>query len=233
MPVPVDEIRTLMAIALAGLLLLLRLDAPRFGSAEYDVDTDTDSIGARLTRLAWPGLAVVLVAAIAILLPAGPGAIGLGRASAASPLTVVLAILGAGAGVGAVVGVARLRSPAWSPRLNVAGDAPRHAFDSLATAIVDELTFRGVLLGFMLVAGVPPAVAFLVQLILYGLETRLGRTVVTLDLLLEALLLGALTGVLALATGGVAAPLVAHAATRFAALDLADAIPSPSPGRLR
>jgi membrane protease YdiL (CAAX protease family) len=98
---------------------------------------------------------------------------------------------------------------------------------------VDELTFRGVLLGFMLVAGVPPGVAFCAQLLLYGLETRLGRSVVTLDLLLAALLLGALTGMLALATGGVVAPFVAHAATRFAALDLADAIPPQSPNRLR
>jgi hypothetical protein len=230
---PVDEIRTLMAIALAGLLLLLRLDAPRFGSAEYDVDLATNSMGSRLTRLAWPGLAVALVAAIAILLPAGRGAIGLGSASVLSPLTVVLAILGAAVGVGAVVGVARLRSPEWPPRLSLGGDAPRFAFDSLATAIVDELTFRGVLLGFMLVAGVPPAVAFCVQLLLYGLETRLGRSVVTLDLLLAALLVGALTGMLALATGGVIAPFVAHAATRFAALDLADAIPPQSPNRLR
>jgi membrane protease YdiL (CAAX protease family) len=176
---------------------------------------------------------VALVAAIAILLPAGPGAIGLRGDRVASPLTIVLAILGAAAGIGAVLGVARLRSPEWPPRMNPMSDAPRFAFDSLATAIVDELTFRGVLLGFMLVAGVPPAVAFLVQLILYGLETRLGRSVVTLDLLLEALLLGALTGVLALATGGVVAPLVAHAATRFAALDLADAIPPLSPNRSR
>jgi hypothetical protein len=35
---PVDELRTLMAIALSGLLLFVRLDAPRFGSAEYDVE---------------------------------------------------------------------------------------------------------------------------------------------------------------------------------------------------
>ncbi|MGO9208129.1 MAG: type II CAAX prenyl endopeptidase Rce1 family protein [Candidatus Limnocylindrales bacterium] len=230
---PVDEIRTLMAIALAGLLLLLRLDAPRFGSAEYDVDLANNSMGSRLTRLAWPGLAVALVAAIAILLPAGRGAIGLGSASVSSPLTVGLAILGAAVGVGAVVGVARLRSPEWPPRLNPGADAPRFALDSLATAIVDELTFRGVLLGFMLVAGAPPAVAFCVQLLLYGLETRLGRSVVTLDLLLAALLLGALTGMLALATGGVVAPFVAHAATRFAALDVADAIPPQSQNWLR
>jgi Type II CAAX prenyl endopeptidase Rce1-like len=219
---PVDQLRTLMAIALAGLLLLVRLDAPRFGSAEYDVD---DSAGGRLTRLAWPLLAIVLVGAIAALLPAGPGALGLGMDAATSPVTIVLAILGSCAGIAAVLGLARLRAPDWPPRRNPDDEVPRYAFDAVATAIVDELTFRGVLLGLLLLAGLPGGVAFAVQLLLYGLETRLGRSRITIDLLAEALLLGALTGTLALATGSIVAPLVAHAVTRFAALYLADAIP--------
>ena len=181
MPVPVDTLRTLMAVALAGLLLLLRLDAPRFASAEYDVDEVTESPGSLLTRLAWPALAIALVAAIAVLLPAGSGAIGLSGRSATSPLTILLAILGSAVGIGAVLGLARLRSPDWPPRLNPLSGAPRFAFDSLATAIVDELTFRGVLLGLMLLVGIPAAIAFLVQVLLYGLETRLGRSAVTLD----------------------------------------------------
>ncbi len=218
----VDELRTLMAIALSGLLLLVRLDAPRFGSAEYDVD---DSAGGRLTRLAWPLLAIVLVAAIAALLPAGPGVLGLGTNAGLAPGSLVLAVLGSGIGVAAVLGLARLRAPDWPPRLNPGGEVPRYAFDAVATAVVDELTFRGVLLGLLLLAGVPGGVAFAIQLLLYGLETRLGRSWVTVDLLAEALLLGVLTGALALATGSVVAPLVAHAVTRFAALYVADAIP--------
>jgi Type II CAAX prenyl endopeptidase Rce1-like len=219
---PVDELRTLMAIALSGLLLFVRLDAPRFGSAEYDVE---ESAGGRLTRFAWPLLAIVLVAAIAALLPAGPGALGLGTDAGFAPGSLILAVLGSGAGIAAVIVVARLRAADWPPRLNPRGEVPRYAFDAVATAIVDELTFRGVLLGLLLLAGVPGAVAFALQLLLYGLETRLGRSWVTIDLLAEALLLGALTGALALVTGSVVAPLVAHASTRFAALYLADAIP--------
>ncbi len=222
MPVPVDELRTLMAVALSGLLLFVRLYAPRFGSAEYDVD---DPAGGRLTRFAWPMLAIVLVAAIAALLPAGPGALGLGMDAATAPGSIVLAILGSGVGIAAVLGLARLRAPDWPPRLNPGDEVPRFALDAVATAIVDELTFRGVLLGLLLLAGVPGAVAFAVQLLLYGLETRLGRSRATIDLLGEALVLGALTGALALATGSIVAPLVAHAVTRFAALYLADAIP--------
>ena len=230
MPVSVDELRTLMAVALSGLLLLVRLDAPRFGSAEYDVE---ESAGGRLTRLAWPLLAIVLVAAIALLLPAGPGAIGLGTGAGLAAGSLLLAVLGSAIGIAAVLVVARLRAPDWPPRLNAGAEAPRYAFDAVATAIVDELTFRGVLLGLMLLAGVPGAVAFAAQLLLYALETRLGRSWVTIDLLAEVLLLGALTGALALATGSVVAPLVAHATTRFAALFLADAIPPLLPREAR
>ncbi len=237
MPVPVDELRTLMAIALAGLLLLLRLDAPRFSSAEYDVESADDSegsgsIGALLTRAAWPLMAIALTAGIAVLLPAGRPAIGLAPGTILSGSTILWAVVGSLVGLGAVLAVARLRDPAWPPRLVPADRSPRLAFDAISTAIVDELTFRGVLLGLLLLAGVPAAIAFLAQLALYGLETRLGRYVATLGLLAEALALGALTGLLALATGGVVAPLVAHAVIRFAALDVTEALPPILPRRL-
>ncbi len=238
MPVPLDELRTLMAIALAGLLLLLRLDAPRFSGAEYDMEPSAYdeeppgvSIGDLAVRTAWPGLAIVLTAGVALLLPAGRGAIGLGASTLLSSATIVWIVLGSAVGIGAVLGLAAIRSPGWPPRLNPRAVAPRHAFDAVATAIVDELTFRGVLLGLLLLAGLPVWIAFLVQLVVYGIETRLGRYAVTLGLLAEALALGALTGVLAVATGGVAAPLVAHAVIRFAALDVEGALPPIVPRR--
>ncbi|MGC8633121.1 MAG: CPBP family glutamic-type intramembrane protease [Candidatus Limnocylindrales bacterium] len=232
MSVPVNELRTLMAIALAGLLLLLRLDAPRFASAEYDADQADDSPGGIATRLAWPVLAILLAAGVAVLLPAGRSAIGLGGATFLSGTTIVGALLGSAAGVLVVVGLARLRAPDQVPRPGPARRVPRLALDAAATAVVDELTFRGVLLGLLLLAGLPPGVAFLVQLLVYGLATRLGQYTVTLGLLGEALGLGVLTGLLALATGGIAAPLVAHAVTRFTALAVPGALPPIVPRQL-
>ena len=239
MPVPVDELRTLMAIALSGLLLLLRLDAPRFSGAEYDLEPSAwdeappgVSIGDLAVRAAWPALAIVLTAGVALLLPAGRGAVGLGASTVLSSATIVWVIVGCVVGIGAVLGLAAIRVPGWPPRLVLPEALPRHAFDAVATAIVDELTFRGVLLGLLLLAGVPVWIAFLVQLLVYGIETRLGRYVMTLGLLAEALALGALTGVLAIATGGVAAPLVVHAVIRFAALDVEGALPPIVPRRL-
>ena len=230
MSLPVNELRTLIAGALGGLLLLLRLDAARFASAEYD--SDPEAIDQRGVRLAWPLMAIVLAIGVGVALPEGLSAIGLGRGSLLSPASIVLAIVGAAVAVVALLGLAWLRGATWPPRLSPPGDTARFAFDSVATAIVDELTFRGVLLGLLLLAGIPAGVAFLVQLLLYGLETRLGRSVATLDMLVEALALGALTGVLAIASGAVLAPIVAHVVARFAALELPDSAPALYPRRL-
>ncbi len=224
MPLPVNEIRTVIAVALCGLLLLLRLDAPRFSAAEYDVEDEAEPMG-WLTRLAWPVLAIALAVAAGVALPAGPAAVGLGREAGLSVASIVLGVLGAVAGIAALLVVAWIRYPAWPPRISPRNETPRLAFDAVETAIVDELTFRGVLLGLMLLAGVPAPVAFLVQLLLYGLETRLGRDAATLGMLVEALAIGSLTGVLAIASGGVVAPIVAHVAARFAALELPDSLP--------
>jgi hypothetical protein len=225
---PVDNIRALMAVALAGLLLLLRLDAYRFGAAEYDTDEPGEAGAPASGRLAWPALAIVLVAGVALLLPAGPSAVGFGG----DRISVILwTVIGAAVGVGAVLGVAYLKEPTWPPRLQETDRVPRLALDALGTAIVDELTFRGVLLGLLLLAGIPAPAAFAIQLLAYGLGTRLGRSRATFGLLLEAVGLGALMGIVVLASGSVVAALLAHAAIRFAALDVEGGLPPVLPRR--
>ena len=227
--VPIDDVRALMAIALAGLLLLLRLDAFRFGAAEFDTEPTRDGGGSAFLRVSWPVLAVALTAGVGVLLPAGLPAIGFGSDGAA---VMIWAVCGAAIGIGAVLCVAYLRDPVWPPRRRSPDGSARLALDAVGTAVVDELTFRGVLLGLLLLAGVPPIAAFTLQLLAYGLETRLGRSRATVALLAEALALGALMGVLVLVSGSVLAPLLAHAAIRFAALDVEGGVPPLLPPRL-
>jgi len=215
---PLEELRALLAVVLAGLLLLLRLDAVRFGAAEYEPGPDGDTAGSVLVRVAWPLLAIGIAALIGFLLPAGRAAIGMGGEALGSAETLVLSVLGSVLGVGAVLLAAWLPHRRWPPELIPLRRMPREALDAVGTAIVDEVTFRGVLLGLLLLAGLPPIWAFLIQLLVYTLATRLGASARTLPLMAAALGLGALTGILTLATGGIAAALVAHAVTRFAAL---------------
>ena len=60
-----STLRVLVALALTGLLILLRLDAQRFGAAEYDEPMAGISwLRGWARRLAWYGLGIGLLAAI-------------------------------------------------------------------------------------------------------------------------------------------------------------------------
>ena len=93
---------------------------------------------------------------------------------------------------------------------------PGALLNSTATAFVDEVAFRGVLLGLLLLAGVNPTLANFTQAIVYTLTTRLGAPGRDRYLLLMTLGMGLLGGWLTVATGGIAAAFLGHAITRFA-----------------
>src|SRR5436190_6543475 len=64
------RLRILVALALTGLLILLRLDAHRFGAAEYDEPVDgVSSIRGWSRRLAWYALGLGLILAILVIHP--------------------------------------------------------------------------------------------------------------------------------------------------------------------
>jgi hypothetical protein len=224
-----DELRTLLAIGLAGLLLMLRLDASRFGGAEYDRGPDDPDTGSIAMRLAWPAMAVALTGVIAVILPSGAADVGLDRSTFISAGTIVLSLVGCGLGIGAVLLLGWLADGRWPPVLLGLRQVPAAALDAVGTALVDELAFRGVLLGLLLAGGVPALLAFLIQVLAYGLATRLGASTRTFGLLVEDLLLGAAMGVLTLLSGGVVAAIVVHAVTRFAALAVRDVPRSLAP----
>src|SRR3712207_4123786 len=72
-----DELRTLIFLALAGMLVLLRFDALRFVTAEYH---DAESPGGwrdDVRRLTWYALGVALVAAVYLVHPRPVGALRL------------------------------------------------------------------------------------------------------------------------------------------------------------
>src|ERR687892_334953 len=64
-----DQIRFLVFLAFGGLLLLLRFDAARFGTAEYDDESAPGGWRVGLRRLTWYGLGILLVIAVYQLHP--------------------------------------------------------------------------------------------------------------------------------------------------------------------
>src|SRR5687767_3720602 len=63
------DFANLMTVAALGLLIVLRVDARRFGAADFDDETAVDTVRVWTRRLTWYGLGIVLVFAAYFLFP--------------------------------------------------------------------------------------------------------------------------------------------------------------------
>ncbi|MGZ6266994.1 MAG: CPBP family glutamic-type intramembrane protease [Candidatus Limnocylindrales bacterium] len=202
------SIRVLIASGFFMLLVLLRLESERFGAAEYD---EPGKRGV-WTRIAWYALGLVLLGAIYVVHPRPHDVLLLlvGHRSQALLYGVGLAALG----TLVVAGFARF----WygEMRFPAARAYPGAALNAVGTAVIDEATFRGVLLGTMIWIGVPQLSAVLMAAIAYVLVTRLAAPGRHPVMMLLALGLGLLGGWATVVTGGIGAAIIAHAGTSFA-----------------
>lgn len=204
-------LRTLIAVGLALLLVMLRLEAARFNAAEYD-DTINGEAPSFKRRIAWYAIGVVLVVAIFVVHPAPDIDFALGAGD--RPQTLFYGFLYAAVGTAIALGLAywryrRLRFPdVWS--------YPGALLNSVITALVDEVAFRGAILGLLLITGLEPTAANVIQALLYALTTRLGAPGRNRWMLVMAIGVGLAGGWVTAVTGGIAAAFLGHAATRFA-----------------
>ena len=96
------------------------------------------------------------------------------------------------------------------------GTYPGALANSLGTALIDEVAFRGAFMGLLLAAGLPTLGAIAIQALVYGLATRLGAPGRSHAMLLMSLALGVAAGATVVATGGIGAAVIGHAIARFA-----------------
>jgi hypothetical protein len=204
-------LRSLIAVGLALLLVMLRLEAAQFSAAEYDDTIDGRAPSIR-RRVAWYAIGLVLVAGVLVVHPSPQDDLFLGIGD--RPLAITYGFLYAAAGTAIALGVAfyryrRLRFPeVWS--------YPGALLNAVITALVDEVTFRGAIFGVILLTGLEPNAANAIQAILYALATRLGAPGRNRYMLVMALLVGLAGGWVTAITGGIAAAFLGHAVTRFA-----------------
>jgi hypothetical protein len=208
-----EDLRALVAVALAVFLIVLRLDAQRLGAAEYD---ELDEEGRRprfLPRLAWYLTGLALVALVDVVHPdaervllLGPGldrgvalAWGLAFALAGVAQAVLLAFLR----------FRRLRLPG-------AREYPGAILNAVGTALVDEAAFRGVILGLLVAVGVRPDLAVAGQAVVYVLATRVGAPGRPFHVVVLTLVIGLVAGWVTVQTGGIGAAILGHATTRLA-----------------
>ena len=206
-------LRVLVALGMGLLLILLRLDAERFGAAEFDEPAAAGWPRGLRRRLSWYVLGVGLVAVAAIVHPSPNDDLRLtvGDRSGAILGGLAIGALGAGQAVGF----------AWQRygriRLPPSESYPGAVLNAVATALVDEAAFRGILMGFLMLGGLDGLSANLVQALVYALATRMGAPGRSLYQLMVALGIGLVGGWLTLVTGGIGASFIAHATTRLGA----------------
>ncbi len=219
-------IRTLVALGLTGLLIMLRLDAARFGAAEYDEPIPGESrVRALGRRVAWYVLGLGLIVAIMVIEPAPTTTLllGVGDRAGGIVLGIVLGLVGAGQAAGlAWYHYRRIRLP--DPAMY-----PGALSNEILTALIDEVTFRGAVLGFLLLGGVDPTLAIIAQAIGYTLATRLGAPGRDRYMFGLSLAVGLVAGWATVATGGIGAAFLGHAITRVAVFLMTGHAGSPAP----
>ncbi|HYU49229.1 MAG TPA: CPBP family intramembrane glutamic endopeptidase [Candidatus Limnocylindria bacterium] len=201
-----------IAFGFLMLLLLLRIDAERFGAAEYDEAARGGRPPALRRRLGWYIVGLGLVAAAAYIHP-----------RPASDLFLVLGdrlqviVYGFGYGLlGTAQAVAFAILRYRHLRLPEVRSYPGSVLNTVATAFIDEATFRGLLLGFILLAGVDPTVGNVIQAFVYTLATRVGAPGRDRYMLVLVLVIGLASGWVTIQTGGIGAAFLGHAITRVA-----------------
>ena len=208
----IPTLQRFVAAGLALLLVMLRLEAERFSAAEYDEAKDGQPPSFR-RRVAGYGVGFVLITGILFIHPNAEEEFMLGAGDARLK-TVSYGFLYGAIGVAVAVGVAlyryhRLRLPdTWS--------YPGALVNAVSTALIDEVTFRGALFGLLLMTGLNPTVANVIQALIYALATRLGAPGRNRYMLGMALLVGLAGGWVTAVTGGIAAAFLGHSITRFA-----------------
>lgn len=207
--VPAD-LRVLMCLGFTLLLVMLRVEAGRFGTAEYDepVRGHRPSI---VRQLAWYILGVGGVLALLLVHPTPAFSLHLTVGDRGG---ILLAVVLAAIGVGQAIGRAWLHYHRL--RLPDVASYPGALANEILTAFLDEAVFRGALLGYLLLSGAPPNLAIAGQAVAYVLATRLGAPGRDRYMFVVAMVVGLVGGWATWLTGGIGAAFLGHASTRVA-----------------
>ncbi len=202
-------LRVLVCLGLTLLLVMLRLEAGRFGAAEYDepVRGKRSPLG---MRLAWYAIGVGGIVAILWIHPAPGTELFLTVGEPGSSVLLGLALAAAGAAQAVALAWLHYRHL----RLPDVAAYPDGLANELLTAFLDEAIFRGALLGYLVVAGLDANLAIVTQAIVYTLATRLGAPGRDRYMFVLSIPVGLVAGWATIATHGIGAAFMGHAVTR-------------------
>lgn len=206
-----ETLRVLVALAITIFLVILRFEAEKFGAAEYDEPARDGRAGSFLRRLSWILLGSSFVGALIFVHPDAAADLGITLGDRGRAL-----LLGFGFGaLGTLQAAAYALQRYQGIRLPPPWTYPGAVLNGIGTAFLDEATFRGAVLGLLLLSGVDPGIAIVIQAFLYTLATRTGAPGRGRYMFGLSLVGGLVAGWLTVTTGAIGAAFLAHAITRI------------------
>ena len=206
-----EFVQYILFIGIVALMFLLRLDAKRFSAAEWD--TEDGDWRVWMARITWYAAGLALALIVFALHPTPVSDLNLVLANDSGE-ALVLGLLFGGIGIIGAFALALLRHG----RITFPPPAryPGGVLYAVGTANFDEFLFRGVILGLLLMLGLPDWMAVVGMAFIYAFAVRAGTGSRGIVMLAVWLAIGLAGGVLVLMTAGIGAAFVGHAITRFA-----------------
>jgi hypothetical protein len=158
-----DSLRLAIAIGMTVFMVVLRFDQERIMRSDY-----FRSRSRWMGPLSYYGLVLIFTAGIILILPRGRAALFLVGADPEEMLPAMLAFGVVGALNGAALALLRFRALVPLP-LDM---LPNRSLGAALNAVAEELQFRSVILGLLVVGGLSPALAVAIQAVLFGAAHR-------------------------------------------------------------
>lgn len=196
-----DSLRLAIAIGMTVFMVVLRFDQERIMRSDY-----FRSRSRWMGPLSYYGLVLLFTAGIILILPRGRASLFLVGGDAADLLPPMIAFGIVGALNGAALALVRFRAFLPLPLEML----PSRSVAAALNAVAEELQFRSVILGLMLVGGLNPSLAVLLQAILFGAAHRRVWRERDWYFVIGSVLLGYACGLVTISTESVIPAMVGH-----------------------
>ncbi|HJT64068.1 MAG TPA: CPBP family intramembrane glutamic endopeptidase [Candidatus Limnocylindria bacterium] len=196
-----ESLRLSIAIGMTVFMVVLRFDQERIMRSDY-----FRSRSRWMGPLSYYGLVLLFTAGIILILPRGRASLFLVGADPSELLPVMLAFAVVGTLNGAALALVRFRSLVPLP-LDM---LPSRTVGAALNAMAEELQFRSVILGLMLVGGLDAGLAVALQAVIFGAAHRRVWRERDWYFVVGSVILGYACGLVTISTQSVIPAMVGH-----------------------
>lgn len=196
-----DSLRLAIAIGMTVFMVVLRFDQERIMRSDY-----FRSRSRWMGPLSYYGLVLLFTAGIILILPRGRASLFLVGGDPADLLPAMVAFGVVGALNGAALALIRFRALLPLPLEML----PSRSVAAGLNAVAEELQFRSVILGLMIVGGLNPGLAVAIQAVIFGAAHRRVWRERDWYFVIGSVLLGYACGLVTITTGTVIPAMVGH-----------------------